>query len=218
MFKHGDFFDSINKFTLSFKDPELEARYCESRRKHLQGLNAGKIVIIFVSLILSGLFSYTIYMYHQLGNLDAERQVIIVTVVLSVTWIFEFILHCIPCLHFLVGFPLIIMFCWVVVEVSTITLPSFALVPGAISNFLLILFTGVFHSKNWMFAAIAQASGFTIISVLAWQNYVNKMDNIRLITVEINMNLGLLLNVFICRYIETQQRMTVFAQWQTDRV
>ena len=218
MFKHGDFFDSINRFTLFFKDPDLEALYCDSRRKHLKFFNASKIMIIIVSITLSGFFSYTVYMYHQMGNVDAEKRVIAITVVAGSAWIFEYITHCFRCLHTFVGFPMVIMFCWVVVETPSVTLPSFAFAPGGISLFLLMLFCGIFYSKNWMLATLAQTIGYAMITALAWNNFSNKMDKIRLITIEINMNIGLLVNTFICRYVETQLRMTVFAKWQTDRV
>lgn len=218
MFKHGDFLDSVNRFTLFFKDPDLESLYCDSRREHIQCLNAGKIMIIIVSLAMSGFFSYTIYMYEQLDNTYAENQVMIITIVAATAWIFEYITHWFRHLHYFAGFPMIIMFSWVAVQTPSVTLPSFAFLPGGISLFLLMIFTGIFYSKNWMFATLAQSIGYALITALAWTNFSNKMDKTRLLTIEINMNIGLLANIFIFRYVETQQRMTVFAKWQTDLV
>lgn len=218
MFQDGDFSSSINRITLRFKDSEIEEQYCATRIKHLDCMNAGKLMIIATTFVLCGFFSYTIYMYEQLENVEAMNGIILATCVLMSAWIVEFFFHYFRFFHFLGGFPFIIMISWMEIQVPSITMPTFGIVPGGISFFLLMLFVGMFYSKNWMMATLAQTCGYTIISVLAWQNYYLKMDKIKLMTLIININVGLFVSAFIYYYFESQQRMTAFANWKTDKV
>lgn len=67
-------------------------------------------------------------------------------------------------------------------------------------------------------ATLAQTVGHIIITTLAWLNFSQKMDKIRLITLEINFNVGLFVCAFIYYYFELQQRMTAFTTWKAEQV
>lgn len=218
MFKDANFLDSINHVTLKFKDPDIEERYNSTRLKNLNWINSGKIMIAINTVISSAFFSYVIYMYDQAGNPEAARSSINAVIVILFSCIAEFLLHCFQFLHFLGGFPFIIMMSWVEIEVPSITLPSFAFTPGGVSFFLVMLFVGISYAKNWIMATIAQTIGYTLITAMAWVNFSPKMDRIRLITVELNLNIGLFVMSFIYYYFELQQRQTAYSNWRLEKV
>lgn len=218
MLKQRKFFDSINCMTLRFKDPEEENRYLENKSKLLLNCNPGKVMIIIAIVVLSGFFSYTLFMFSAAGNEEAIKMVYIILSVVNAAWMIEFLLQFFKSLHLIGGFAFIIMVSWVIIQASTLTLPSFSIVPGGICFIMMILFAGIHFARNWMLATLAHTIGHLVISIISWNTYCTKMDNIRLITVEINMNVGLFISAFIYYYVESQERMRVFATWQTDKV
>lgn len=218
MFQNGNFDDSISKFTLKFTDPDLEAKFFQSKSRHLHWFNAGKIMIIAMVVLVTTFFLFEAFNIKQQEDSPTPTQVIITLVVLNSSWMLEFTIHCFASLHFLGGFPSIILLSWVLVYTAYLSLPTFSFVPGTLSLFLFMIFAAIFYSKNWMLATFAQTIGYLIIATLGWIYFSPKMDHQRLIVVEISMSFGLFASGFIYYYVETQQRMTIFAMWETDKV
>lgn len=69
-----------------------------------------------------------------------------------------------------------------------------------------------------MLATLAQSIGYTILTWMSLNEYAEKMGSQRITTVEVNMNVGLIVSSFIYYYAETHFRKVVFANWQTEKV
>lgn len=218
MFQQGDFSDSIHSITLTFKNPEIETRYSESRKEHLKCCTPGKIMIILLSLATTGSLIPPTFIYQDRGEISQRNGFIIVMGLTNASWILEFLIHYFPCFHFLSGFFFIIIQALSVILGTCFTVDFFAVAPGAISQFLLMLFVGLFYSKNWILATLAEIIGYLLIFIVSGIYYQDKMDPTELAAIDISMLVGIFTVSFIFYYYERLQRISVFQQWQTDQV
>ena len=218
MFKQGDFSNAINCITLTFKDQDLELVFNNQRKQHLNFCSKVKILIIIVCIITSVFFSYSAHSFYEEDDYQSKIKVYLIICVINGAWIIEFIIHYFPCLNLLGGFAFIICLSIATVLESALMLPTFAILPDGMSYILLMLFAGVFYSRNWICATIALTIGYILITAISWGAFASKMDNIRLINLDIDMNISLFVLAFLYYYIETLQRIQCFQKWQTEQV
>lgn len=218
MFQQGDFRDSIDFITLKFKNPDIEARFSEARKAHMKFCSPGKLMIIILSIATSSCLIAPTLICQDKGDISSRNSYIIVIALTNASWIIEFFIHLFPCLHFLAGFFYIAILSLAVTIGTCATYDYFAVAPGAISHFLLMLFVGMFYSKNWILAILAEAIGYILIFIISVINYIDKMIPVALIGMDISMLVGLFAVSFIYYYFEKLQRMSIFQQWQTEQV
>lgn len=216
MLKNIEFNNSINWITLKFRDPEKELLYSESRTENLMCIGWGKIMIILATLATSGIFSYIAFRFYNEGDRELATMIIIDIALMNIAWIGEFSIHYFRPLSSLGGFIFIIFHSYVQIDLARVSYISFS--PGLISCFLMMLYVGIFYSKNWLMATLAQFIGYLEITIMSFINLAPKMDAKSMATFELSLYIGLFVAAFIYYYVEYKNRMHAFANQQKDNV
>ena len=175
-------------------------------------------MIIIITIAITACLIAPVIIYNNEGNTFTRNKMLIVITLTSAGLILEFLLHYFQLFHSFGGFFYIILLSFAVIEGSVAVYDTFAIAPPALTHFLLMTFAGLFYSKYWFTATIAQVIGYGIIFIFAWTNFASKMVIMRLVSMEISMVVGLIAISFIYYYVESLQRMSIFQQWQTDQV
>lgn len=84
--------------------------------------------------------------------------------------------------------------------------------------FFIQLFSGLFYTKNWILATVAQGIAYILITITTFVYYFKTMDHAQLIGMEINLNISLFISSFIYYFAEQHQREIVYINFQLDHV
>lgn len=131
MFSIGDFNESINSFTLTFKNPILEDKYMNYRNQLILLCNPSKVIIALSSLLISGIFLYSVYISFEDNSKEMLFYIWLSIFCCNFGWIIDFfVFHRCKCLRNLCGYPIIIMSGISILLSTVLRIPKFCLLPG----------------------------------------------------------------------------------------